>query len=212
MTDESTRFLREECKRLTEENHDLREELRALRESVHALSALYYVSQTIDADTDVFRLLSNILDSALAALKASDGSLMLMDETTGELVFTVVRGAASNSLVGYRLPPGQGIAGAVATHRRPEIVLDVRQDPRFYSLVDETIGFKTRSMVCVPIALDNGRTLGVIQILNKVSDRQFTQDDLDLMLVIAQLAATAIRRAERAGERGLVGSEATAAS
>lgn len=211
MTDESTRFLREECKRLAEENRDLREELRALRESVHALSALYYVSQTIDADTDVFRLLSNILDSALAALKASDGSLMLMDETTGELVFTVVRGAASNSLVGYRLPPGQGIAGAVAAHGRPEIVLDVRQDPRFYSLVDETIGFKTRSMVCVPITLDNGRTLGVMQILNKVSDRQFTQDDLDLMLVIAQLAATAIRRAERAGERDLIRPDSTAA-
>lgn len=201
MTEDSLRFLKEEGKRLTEENRDLREELRALRESVHALSALYYITQNIDADTDALRLLSNILDSALAVLKASDGSLMLTDDQTGELVFTVVRGAASNSLVGYRLPAGQGIAGAVAAHRRPEIVLDVRQDPRFYSLVDEAIGFKTRSMVCVPICLDNGRTLGVIQILNKTSDRQFTQDDLDLMLVIAQLAATAIRRAERAGDR-----------
>lgn len=206
MTDENLRFLQEEAKRLSEENRELREELRALRESVHALSALYYVSQNIDSDTDALKLLSNILDAAMVVLKASDGSLMLMDEQTGELVFTVVRGTAASTLPGYRLPPGQGIAGAVAAQRKPEIVLDVRQDPRFYSLVDETIGFKTRSMVCVPICLDNGRTLGVIQILNKVSDRQFTQDDLDLMLVVAQLAATAIRRAERAGERTLNGS------
>lgn len=201
MTEAHIRFLQEEAKRLGDENQDLREELRALRESVHALSSLYYVSQNIDAHTDVFALLTNILDAAVSVLKASDGSLMLVDEQTNELVFTVVRGSAATTLPGYRLPPGQGIAGAVAQHRKPEIVLDVRRDPRFYAHVDESIGFKTRSMVCVPITLDNGRTLGVIQILNKVSDRQFTQDDLDLMLVVAQLAATAIRRAERAGDR-----------
>jgi GAF domain-containing protein len=199
MTEESIRFVKEEARRLSEENRELREELRALRESVHALSALYYLSQNISSETDALKLLGNILDSSMAVLKASDGTLMLLDEVTGELVFTVVRGAAAASLTGYRLPSGQGIAGAVAAQKRPEIVLDVRRDSRFFSLVDETVGFKTRSMVCVPITLDNGRVLGVIQILNKVSDRQFTQDDLDLMLVVAQLAATAIRRAERAG-------------
>jgi GAF domain-containing protein len=201
MPDETVRFLKDEAKRLSDENRDLRDELRALRESVHALSALYYLSQAITAETDVLRLLSDILDMSMAVLKASDGSLMLVDEATSELVFAVVRGTAAESLQGFRLPPGEGIAGSVAASRQPEIVLDVRRDPRFYALVDESIGFKTRSMVCVPLVLDDGRVLGVIQILNKVSDREFTQDDLDLMLVVAQLAATAMRRAERAGEQ-----------
>lgn len=200
MTDETTRFLKDEARRLAEENRELRDELRALRESVHALSALYYLSLKITADTDVFKLLSDILDTALAVLKASDGSLMLSDDATGELVFAVVRGTAKTSLQGYRVPAGEGIAGAVAASRKPEIVMDVRRDPRFYALIDETTGFKTRSMVCVPLSLDNGRVLGVIQVLNKVSDREFTQDDLDLMLVVAQLAVTAMHRAERAGE------------
>jgi GAF domain-containing protein len=200
MPDEATRFLQEEAKRLADENRELREELRALRESVHALSTLYYLSQNITAETDVFKLLSDILDTSMSVLKASDGSLMLVDEGTGELVFAVVRGTAADSLQGYRVPPGQGIGGAVAASRKPEIVMDVRRDPRFYSLVDETIGFRTRSMVCVPLVLDNGRVLGVIQVLNKVSDREFTQDDLDLMLVVAQLAVTAMHRAERAGD------------
>jgi GAF domain-containing protein len=200
MPDESTRFLQEESKRLADENRDLRQELRALRESVRALSRLYYLSQHITVQTDVLKLLQDILDAAMAVLKASDGSLMLMDEATGELVFAAVRGAAAGHLVGYRVPKGQGIAGAVAASRQPEVVLDVRRDPRFYAEVDEAFGFRTRSMVCVPLVLDNGRVLGVIQILNKVSDRDFTQDDLDLMLVVAQLATTAMRRAERAGE------------
>jgi sigma-B regulation protein RsbU (phosphoserine phosphatase) len=200
MPDETTRFVQEEARRLADENRDLRTELLALRESVRALSKLYYLSQNITRDTDVLKLLSHILDSAMAVLKASDGSLMLVDEQTNELVFAVVRGQTADQLVGYRLPPGEGIAGWVAANRQPQIVMDVRRDPRFYSTVDEAFHFKTRSMVCVPLCLDNGRVLGVIQILNKVSDRPFTQDDLDLMLVVAQLAVTAMHRAERAGE------------
>ena len=200
MPDENLRFLQEEAKRLTDENRGQREELRALRESVRALSALYNLSQNITLETDVLEMLGKILDASLAVLKASDGSLALMDEETGELVFIVVRGEAADQLVGYRIPKGEGIAGWVAAHREPQIVMDVRRDPRFFARVDETFGFKTRSMVSVPIYLDDDRVLGVIEVLNKVSDREFTQDDLDLLLVVAQLAATAIRRAERASE------------
>jgi Nif-specific regulatory protein len=75
----------------------------------------------------------------------------------------------------------------------------VRLDPRFFARVDEAFGFNTRSLVAVPLVLDDGRVLGVIEALNKVSDREFTQDDLGLLLVVAQLAATAMRRAERTG-------------
>jgi len=200
MPTESTRFLKEEARRLADENDDLREELAALRESVKALSALYYLSQKITPDVDVVKLLGEILDASLRVLKAMNGSLMLTDEETGELVFTIVRGEGSEQLLGYRLPQGQGIAGWVAVHRQPQIVLDVRRDPRFFSQIDEEFGFKTRSMVCVPIYLDDGRTLGVIEVLNKTSDRDFTNEDLDLMLIVAQLAATAMRRAERAIE------------
>jgi len=197
MPDESQKFLQEEAKRLADENRDLREDLRALQESVRVLSELYAISQKVSAQTDILQLLSDILDTSLAVLKASDGSLMLIDDETGELVFAVVRGQAADRLVGYRLPKDQGIAGWVATHRQPQIVIDVRRDPRFFARVDETFDFRTRSMVCVPVYLDEDRVLGVIEVLNKVSDREFTQDDLNLMLVVAQLAAIAMHRAER---------------
>jgi sigma-B regulation protein RsbU (phosphoserine phosphatase) len=200
MAEETNKYLREEVKRLTDENRDLRDGMRAMYESVRALAALYRVSQNIDADTDVLRLLGDILDTSLAVLKASDGSLMLQDEGTGELVFTVVRSKVADQLIGYRLPKGAGIAGWVVEHCEPQVILNVQHDTRFYPQVDEAFGSVTRSMVCVPIYLDNGRVLGVIEILNKLSDREFTQDDLNLMLIVAQLAATAMRRAERATE------------
>jgi GAF domain-containing protein len=200
MTEDTTRFLRDEVKRLTEENHDLREERDGLECSVRAIAGLYHESQKINADTDILQLLAHILDVSLAVLKASDGSLLLQDETTGELVFAVVRGKVTDKLTGYRLPKGAGIAGWVVDKCEPQVILDVRHDTRFYSQVDETFGVTTRSMVCVPVYLDNGRVLGVIEILNKLSDREFSQDDLSLMMIVGQLAATAMRRAERVAE------------
>lgn len=198
--DLSSKFLKEEASRLAQENDDLRQAVVALRQSVRALSSLFYVSQRINPQVNVLALLSEILDTSLQVLKATDGSLMLVDEASGALVFTVVRGQAADGLVGYRLPPGLGIAGWVAQHHQPQVVRDVRRDPRFYPEVDEVFGFNTRSMVCVPVLLDDGRLLGIIEVLNKVSDREFNQDDLDLILIVAQLAATAMRRAERAIE------------
>jgi GAF domain-containing protein len=200
MISDSLKFLKEEAARLTQENHDLRQELTGLRQAARALSSLYYVSQHITPSVDVLKLLGDILDSALNGLNASDGSLMLMDEESGDLVFSVVRGHAAGRLEGYHLPKGKGIASWVASQRQPQIVRDVRRDPRFYAQVDEVFGFNTRSMACVPVYLDDGRLLGVIEVINKVSDQEFTQDDVDLLLIVAQLAATAMRRAERAIE------------
>jgi GAF domain-containing protein len=198
MPDDSVKFLQEEAKRLTAENRDLRVALRALQESVRALSELYLIAKEISSDTNVVGLLAGILDVSLEVLKASDGSLLLIDEETNQLVFTVVRGQASEQLVGYRFSMNEGIAGWVVSHREPQIVMDVRRDPRFFEQVDQAFGFNTRSMVCVPVYLDSERVMGVIEILNKVSDREFTDDDLRLMMVVAQLAAVAIHRAEQA--------------
>jgi len=194
------KLLQEEIQRLTEENRRLQDELQTIRRSVQALSELYAISQDITPDTDVVKLLGNILDAALTVLKASDGSLLLLDEPSGDLVFTVVRGASASKLNGYRLPKGAGIAGWVAANHRPQIVQEVRRDSRFFSKVDESFGFQTHTLVSVPVQLDNGRVLGVIEALNKTSGHEFTQDDLELLLIVSQLAATAMRRAERAGE------------
>lgn len=200
MTTNPLRFTKEEAARLAHDNSQLRAELQAVRQSLRALTTLYFASQHITPEVDVLQLLGEILDTALAVLKATDGSLALTDEETGDLVFTVVRGSAADRLRGYRLAAGTGIIGWVAQHREPQNVRDVRLDPRFYPRVDEAFGFNTRSMVSVPVNLDDGRVLGVVSVLNKGSDREFTQDDLDLVLVVATLAATAMRRAERALE------------
>src|SRR5258708_18298049 len=127
MVSDSLKFLKDEAARLSQENHDLRQELNGLRQSARALSSLYYSSQKITPQVDVRQLLGDILDSALAGLNATDGSLMLVDEENGDLVFTVVRGEAAGPLEGYHLAKGVGISGLVAHPRQPPAVHDVRR-------------------------------------------------------------------------------------
>lgn len=190
------RFLQLEVARLTDENNDLKEDVSVLRSSVRALSTLQDVIQRINSSTDVLVLLDDLLASAVRTVGASDGSLLLRDEDTNELVFAVVHGEARERLTGYRLPPGKGIAGWVAENKRPLVLTNVRNDPRHYPKIDEAFGFHTRSLACVPL-LDGERVLGVLEAVNKNYDREFTDTDHDMLMVVAHLASVAMVRAEK---------------
>lgn len=194
----TTRFLQNESKRLQQENHELRQEVANLREILDALRQLHEVTTIITAQTDILLLLDGILEVALNALAAKDGSLMLVDEDTKELVFVVVHGSVRHTLVGHRMPMGTGIAGWVAQHREPVIVGNVYTDPRFSSGVDQNFAFHTQSLICVPIVY-NEQVLGVFQALNKRNGETFTKADLSLLGVVAQLAATAMNKAQMVG-------------
>lgn len=192
---DAVHLLQLEIARLRDENRGLKEEMALLRSSVRALSALQDVVQRITASTDVIALLDDLLASALSVVGAEDGSLLLIDEEKDELAFAVVHGRMREQLTGYRIPKTEGIAGWVAENRRPVMVRDVRTDPRFSPAVDEDFHFHTRSMACVPL-IDGQRVLGVIEALNKSSNREFSETDRDLLSVTAQLASVAIVRAE----------------
>ena len=193
----SQRFVQHENKRLHQENEDLRQELETVYSIMDALGALQEVTVSIDARTNVLSLLDRILASALAVIGSSDGSLLLVDNDKSELVFVVVHGSVGEKLVNHRIPLGQGIAGWVAKNSRAVIIPNVRTDPRFSAAVDKDFGFNTRSLLCVPISLVN-RTMGVIQAVNKNDGEEFNRADLNLLGVVAQLAATALSRVEDA--------------
>jgi GAF domain-containing protein len=193
----SQRFVQQENKRLHRENADLRQEVETLHDILDALGALQEVSINIDARTNVLSLLDRILESALDVIGSKDGSLLLIDNDKSELVFVVVHGSVSKTLVNHRIPLGEGIAGWVAKNGRALIIPNVRSDPRFFAAVDRDFGFNTRSILCVPITIVN-RTMGVIQAVNKSDGEEFNRADLNLLGVVAQIAATALSRAEDA--------------
>jgi GAF domain-containing protein len=199
-TRDPLRFMQGEVSRLKQENQELLEELTILRSAVRGLSTLQDLIQRMGPHTDVIPLLDDLLASALGVLGASDGSLLLRDDETSELAFAVVHGEARDKLKGYRLPAGRGIAGWVASNKEPAVVQDVRKDKRFYPRVDETFGFRTQTLIAVPL-LDGERVLGVIEAVNKHTEREFSTEDYHILMVVAQLASIAIQRAESFAEQ-----------
>jgi GAF domain-containing protein len=204
MSTQVTRFLQQENQRLQDENRRLRDEVMALRDYLAGLRSLQRAAETIAAEKDPLVLLDKILYSALTVVDCADGSVLLLDRETDELVFAVVHGAVAQALRGHRIPADQGIAGWVANHKEPQIVNNVAADQRFYRSVDETFHFTTYSLLCVPMT-SRGKVLGVIEVLNKFNQQDFTGADEDLLSTLASIAATAIERLESRDTRGAAG-------
>jgi sigma-B regulation protein RsbU (phosphoserine phosphatase) len=189
------RNLAQDYAHLKDEYHNVRNELMRLRQALRSLSALQRSLDLISPQSDPYQILNSILSTALEAVDSKDGSLLLLDEETNELVFAYVLGSTQKSLAGYRLPSGEGIASWCVANRKPQLVPDVSKDTHFSTLADQKTGFQTKSLICVPLT-DNDRPIGAIEVVNTTSGIPFREEDLDIMLIVARLAAIAIIRAE----------------
>jgi diguanylate cyclase (GGDEF)-like protein len=121
-------------------------------------------------------------------------SLLLRNRSTGELTFEVVTGSACDALKGRTIPKGRGIAGWIAENASPVIVSDVSKDPRFDGSFDAASGFKTQSIIGVPL-ITRGEVFGVIELVNKIDGSSFSALELKMLTTIADFAAIAIERA-----------------
>jgi diguanylate cyclase (GGDEF)-like protein len=148
----------------------------------------------LNSSLDVHVVLRELLDGLDRLLQPTHWSLLLRDDTTGELVFTLVRGAAQPQLLERRLAPDEGIAGWVATHDEALLIADVAQDPRFSARMDALSGFQTRSVVAVPLRVRN-RCIGVLEIVNALHERVFDAGDVEILQSFADFAAIAIHNA-----------------
>jgi putative ABC transport system ATP-binding protein len=107
-------------------------------------------------------------------LDAERASFFLVDEDCKELVLRVTQDVADE---GLRIPLGTGIAGAVATSGTPVRVDDAYADPRFNRTLDQRTGFRTRSILALPIRNHQGSVFGVAQLLNRRDGRPFEPSD-----------------------------------
>jgi len=166
---------------------------RNTQEQAERLATLNAISTAITSSLDLDTVIAQLLEKACQALNAETGSILLRDPRTGELIFTQTMADEVHALSGRRLAPGQGIAGWVMQHRESAVVNDVRQDPRFYSGLDEVTGVRVQSLLCVPFGRDQG-VGGVIEIINKPGG--FNEDDLQFLESIAPVAAIALENAQ----------------
>ncbi len=173
---------------LQAENRLLQRDADSLRRFLTSIQKLIDAAHSRQQEAQALDLLEQVLDNALRAINARDGSLLVPDDETGELVFILVQGDdPQTGLIGRRLPRGEGIAGWVAKNRRSTIVNNVAADDRFYPNMDEVIEYKTKSIAAAPL-IGGGRLLGVVEALNKRDGQLFTSGNQTLLSLMCRFA------------------------
>ena len=137
-----------------------------LSPSASSIDHLKEISTWVSSVLDLDALLELIINTATRMMQARASSLLLLDQKTKRLYFKVATGEKKEEIRKYELNLGQGIAGFVAEKGEPLLIPDVEKDRRWYKAISESIGFKTRSIACVPMKV-NGKIIGVVEIIDK---------------------------------------------
>jgi signal transduction histidine kinase len=166
------------------------------RRAAARAEALAEIGIALSAILDVDDLLREVMDRAQELLEAERSTLFLVDRERGELRSKVLRGLKPHEI---RLPLGKGLAGWVARHGRTAVVADAYDDPRFDPSVDRSSGFRTRSVLAVPIRGRDARVLGVVEVLNRRTGA-FGVEEERLLTAMASQAGVAIENARLFGE------------
>ncbi len=161
------------------------------------LSRLLDISQTMIEKTDLGSLLGLIMEEATKTMHADRSTLYLVDRDRNELVSFI---AQQSGVKEIRLPMGMGIAGHVAKTGKAANIEDAYENPLFNKETDAQTGYRTRTVLCVPMKNHDREIVGVLQVLNKKKGL-FTEYDEWLFKTYAAYAATAIENARLHEER-----------
>ena len=156
------------------------------------ISTLLEVTSAISSELELDNLIQLIMNKASAITHSDRSSLFLLDEEKNELWTKYAMGLGDAAI---RVPMGKGIVGMVAESKEPYIVTDAYQNPFFDSSADKSTGYKTRSILSVPVLNANKKLLGVIQVINKI-DGEFTIQDLWILNGFAAQTSIAIENAQ----------------
>jgi len=157
------------------------------------LSALLDVAKALIEEHTIDPLLDLIMAESAKTVDAERCSLFIMARDGKELWSKIAHGLAEGQSI-IRLPVGQGIAGQVAKTGRPLNIPDAYNDPRFNRAVDVSTGYKTTSILCVPMLGRDRNVVGVVQALNH-REGPFSADDEELLMALGAMAAAAIENA-----------------
>ncbi len=157
------------------------------------LIALVKIGQAVAVEKNIDNLIKNIAEETKTALNADRCTVYLYDKENNELYSKVATGI--EDFKELRIPADKGLAGHVAQTGETINIKDAYKDKRFNPEVDKKTGYKTKTILCMPIKNFNQEIIGVFQVLNKF-DETFTIDDEDLLIAIASSAGISLENAQ----------------
>ncbi len=157
------------------------------------LEAARRISEALFQHLKVEELVEQALKTALDVVDCQEGSVLMANPETKELVFYHSVGEQAPK-PGTSFPWNQGIAGTVFSTGEPLVIGDVKQDSRHFGKIDQTTGFTTQDMIALPLKHWEGHPIGVLEVMNK-RDGRLDQNDLDILTIIASFTALSIEQA-----------------
>lgn len=166
-------------------------DLEKLNRKANNLSMLMDSASSIMAEMGLDNLLVLIMDSVTRVMQADRSTLFLIDDHAEQIWSRVAQGSDE-----IRIPLGKGIAGHVALTGDTINIPDAYSDERFNPDFDKQSGYKTKSILCMPVHSPQGAIIGTIQVLNKLDETIFTRDDESLLAAFASLAGISLANAK----------------
>jgi Nif-specific regulatory protein len=151
---------------------------------------LLSVGGLVGREIDLDAFLQTLVDRIAVTMQADRGTLWLLDPARGELFS---RAAHLPEVSQIRVKLGQGVAGHVAQMGEPVNVPEPRGERLFFADIDRMTGYRTTSLLAVPLRDTEGAIYGVLQVLNKRGAERFTEEDIDRLTVIAGQVGTALQ-------------------
>ena len=158
------------------------------------MELIYNLSQKISSVPDQPVLLDQIIKLTQVTLNASAASILLFKDNEQELFFEAASGPVGKILKSVKVDAGYSIAGQVVRTGKPLIVNNVKRNRNFHGSIDESTGFTTNSLICVPLIIQQ-KTIGVLEVINKLDGSDFDESDLQTLVPVATTSAMAIENA-----------------
>ena len=171
----------------------IRRSEQALRRRNQELSALVEINRMVTSSLELDEVLEATMQGIREILQVEAGSLVLVDEEIGGVVFRKSFSPEQGWITGRTIQPEEGIVGYVVQSGEPKLVNSVELDPHFSAAVDEEMGFTSRNILCVPLKIRD-QVIGAIEVINRL-DGTFTQQDLELLQAMAASVAVAVDNA-----------------
>ncbi|MHC4884281.1 MAG: GAF and HD-GYP domain-containing protein [Planctomycetota bacterium] len=171
----------------------LRREIEHLKAENERYSVVQRIGQELGRQLVLADLLPLVIAKVTEVMQADRSSLFLYDERTEELWTMVSEGLDSTVI---RIPVSNGIAGHVATQAEMLNIPDAYECELFDRTWDQKTGYRTRSVLCLPMISHHGGVLGVIQVLNKKGGAPFCAADESLMQQLVSQIAVYVENAD----------------
>ncbi|MFH5882681.1 histidine kinase dimerization/phosphoacceptor domain -containing protein [Halalkalibaculum sp. DA3122] len=160
-----------------------------------SLQLLLETIEGINRTVELKSLLAESMEATRIVMRTEASSLMLLDQSTGELFVSLPTGPVKEEIKGKSIPKHKGVGGWVVENREPFLSNNVEESEVFWGDLAED--FNTRNILCVPLISKDDEVIGVLQAINRRQNEEFTPHDIPVFQALASHVTVAIERSRQ---------------